>query len=203
MMETGPVLWLAGGWAAWCAVHSLLISRTFTDWLHRRLGEQAAWFRLGYVLFSAATLLPLLVLTLTAPQQPLFAWPGPWRAVQAVLLGYSLLMFLGGARRYDLAYFTGLRQIRALRQGKSVPAPEFRTGGILRFVRHPWYSGGLALVWAAGPVTTVNLAVKLILSLYLVVGTLLEERKLVAVWGEAYRQYQRRVPRLIPWRRPR
>jgi protein-S-isoprenylcysteine O-methyltransferase Ste14 len=39
-----------------------------------------------------------------------------------------------------------------------------------------------------------------ILSLYLVVGTILEERKLVAEFGESYRAYQREVSMLVPWK---
>jgi protein-S-isoprenylcysteine O-methyltransferase Ste14 len=36
-----------------------------------------------------------------------------------------------------------------------------------------------------------------------VVGTVWEERDLVAEFGDTYRDYQRRVPMLIPWRIPR
>jgi protein-S-isoprenylcysteine O-methyltransferase Ste14 len=33
-----------------------------------------------------------------------------------------------------------------------------------------------------------------------VVGTILEERKLVAEFGDEYRQYQREVSMLFPWK---
>jgi len=36
------------------------------------------------------------------------------------------------------------------------------------------------------------------LSVYLYVGTFFEERRLVHEFGDAYREYQRQVPRLIP-----
>jgi protein-S-isoprenylcysteine O-methyltransferase Ste14 len=36
----------------------------------------------------------------------------------------------------------------------------------------------------------------------MVVGTVLEERDLVAAFGDAYREYQRKVPMLIPCRVP-
>jgi protein-S-isoprenylcysteine O-methyltransferase Ste14 len=47
-----------------------------------------------------------------------------------------------------------------------------------------------------------SLIVDLILTVYVVCGTLLEERKLVIELGDAYRQYQKRVPMLFPthWR---
>ncbi len=37
-----------------------------------------------------------------------------------------------------------------------------------------------------------------VLTAYLVIGTFLEERKLVVEFGDQYRQYQREVPMLFP-----
>ena len=39
-----------------------------------------------------------------------------------------------------------------------------------------------------------------VLSVYLVVGTILEERKLVLEYGQVYRQYQHEVSMFVPWR---
>jgi protein-S-isoprenylcysteine O-methyltransferase Ste14 len=36
-------------------------------------------------------------------------------------------------------------------------------------------------------------------SIWVVIGTFLEERDLVVDFGEPYRDYQRKVPMLIPW----
>lgn len=194
---------VAGLWVFWCALHSLLISRPVTDWLRGRLGRRFAWSRFAYVLASGITLLPLFFWTLYLPQRTLFAWTGLWRLPQALLLGYAVFFFAAGAREYDLGYFLGLRQLKAWRHGETLPEFSLATKGILHYVRHPWYSGGVALVWAGGPVTTVSLVVKIVLTGYLVVGAMLEERKLVAALGERYRDYQRQVPMLIPWRRRR
>jgi hypothetical protein len=70
-----------------------------------------------------------------------------------------------------------------------------------RFVRHPWYSLGLVLVWTRdmnGPLLLSASAI----TLYFIVGSRLEERKLLVYHGEAYRRYRARVPGLIPlpWR---
>jgi len=72
--------------------------------------------------------------------------------------------------------------------------------GILRHVRHPWYGGGLALLWSLPNFTDVALVTRTILSCYLIVGTLLEERKLKSVMGPSYQDYCRRVPMLLPWK---
>jgi protein-S-isoprenylcysteine O-methyltransferase Ste14 len=46
--------------------------------------------------------------------------------------------------------------------------------------------------------TTTLLALYAAFSLYLYVGSLFEERRLLAEFGQAYEDYQRRVPRLMP-----
>ncbi len=201
MQEIASIAWVSGLWVLWCALHSLLIAAPVVGRFEARLGKWFAWYRLGYVALSSITLLPLFFYSLHLPQQLLFDWTGGWRLVQLLLLGYALFMFLAGAREYDLGYFLEWRQIRAQRHGEALPPLPFATSGIHRYVRHPWYSGGIVFVWGGGPVTTVNLAVKGVLTVYLLVGTLLEERKLAAAVGTRYRDYQRQVPMLIPWRR--
>lgn len=47
-----------------------------------------------------------------------------------------------------------------------------------------------------------RLALNIGLSLYLVIGALYEERKLVLEFGQAYQEYRERTPMLIPWRKP-
>ena len=61
-------------------------------------------------------------------------------------------------------------------------------------------AGMVVALDAFGPVTDVNLWPRIILSAYLVVGSILEERKLLAEIGEPYAEYRRRVPMLVPWR---
>lgn len=200
MQEIASIVWVAGLWTLWCALHSLLIAPPVVGWFEARLDRWFAWYRLVYVAVSGITLLPLFLWTLYLPQRLLFTWAGLRRLPQAMLFGYALFMFVAGAREYDLRYFLGLRQIRAWRRQETLPEFSFARRGVLRYVRHPWYSGGIAFVWAGGPLTTVNLAVKGVLTVYLLVGTLLEERKLVTAFGAAYEEYQREVPMLIPWR---
>ena len=187
-------------WTGWCIVHSLLITGRVTGWVRKKGGMLQGGYRLFYVLFSSLSLVPLLWYQYSLPRQVLFAWHGPWRLLQAVLLLYSLFMFYGGREVYDTGYFLGLSQCRRYRRGREEHPLPFTSRGVLRYVRHPWYSGGLAFLWALGPITDVNLVVRIILTLYVFLGTLLEERKLARELGRPYLDYCRRVPMLIPWR---
>jgi protein-S-isoprenylcysteine O-methyltransferase Ste14 len=39
-----------------------------------------------------------------------------------------------------------------------------------------------------------------IMSIYLVVGTVLEEKKIVAIYGDSYCRYRQRVSMFFPWK---
>ncbi len=181
-------------------LHSLLITGRINEWVRQRGGLLLGAHRLFYVLFSTITLVPVLWYQYSLPQYLIFSFSGPWRILQGMLLLYALIMFYGGKQVYDTDYFLGFSQWRSYRRKQQARPLPFACRGVLRYVRHPWYSGGLAFLWGLGPLTDVTLLVRIILSLYLVIGTLLEERKLVRELGAAYSSYCRRVPMLVPWR---
>lgn len=187
-------------WVGWCALHSLMITTVARRWIERRGERWVGLYRLVYVAVAIGTILPLLGYTATLPQHPFGAPPHWVRGLQALLLLYAVIMFVGGLRVYDLQTFMGVRQWRQYRQGKRSSPPVLNTGGILRYLRHPWYSGGIALLWGLPALTNVTLVTRSILTAYLIIGALLEERKMREVLGEPYRDYCRKTPMLIPWR---
>jgi protein-S-isoprenylcysteine O-methyltransferase Ste14 len=187
-------------WLGWCALHSLLISAPVNDWLRRQSGLLRGTYRLAYSLFAALSLLPILSLQYSLPQIVVFSWSGWLRLPQAALLAYALIMLFGGMQVYDLGYLVGIRQWQSWRTGAELPALPFTCRGVLGYVRHPWYSAGFPIVWTVGPITDASLPARIILSLYLIIGTLQEERKLLRELGEPYRSYCSQVPMLIPWK---
>ncbi|NOQ46977.1 MAG: hypothetical protein GQ559_09965 [Desulfobulbaceae bacterium] len=184
----------------WCILHSLLITRTASEWFRKKGGPYQGLYRIGYILFSTISLIPVLWYMYSLDQRLLFTWHGLWRLPQILLLLYSAILFYGGMRAYNTDYFLGLQQWRDYRSRKPGTPLPFRRDGVLRVVRHPWYSGGIAVLWSIGPITDITLVSKLILSGYLIIGTLLEERKLKIELGDEYGKYCRQVPMLIPWK---
>ncbi len=187
-------------WISWCILHSLLITGSLNAWVRDKGGLLHGLHRLVYVIFSLVSLAPVLWYQYSLPQERIFSFTGPWYILQAILLLYALLMFYGGKKVYDTDYVLGLSQWRSYRRSQQPRPVPFACRGALQYVRHPWYSGGLAFLWGLGPLTDVTLLVRSILTLYLVIGTLLEEQKLGRELGRPYHQYCRQVPMLIPWR---
>ena len=202
MENLNQIAILSGLWICWCTMHSLLIARRTVSGMKNILGERFAYYRLYYNLFSLITLIPLLIYHSGIQETVYFDWPGFWLLLKLAMYIAAFMLFYGGYRVYDLQHVLGLKQIREfVAAGKKSKSMPFKTRGILEYVRHPWYTGGILLVWGVGDITDVSLVLKVILSAYFIIGTILEERKLVAEIGEPYREYCQRVPMLIPWKR--
>lgn len=81
---------------------------------------------------------------------------------------------------------------------KDPDATPLNIRGIYRWVRDPFLLSGLAIIWLT-PFMTVNLFVINILStIYLYLGSLHWERRLLSQFGDEYREYQKRVKRIVP-----
>ena len=72
--------------------------------------------------------------------------------------------------------------------------------GPYRWIRHPLYLSSLLMIWSYPDLTLDRLMFNLSFTIWVIVAVILEERGLVATFGDSYRNYQREVPLLIPWR---
>ena len=186
---------------AWCFLHSLLISHRSRDLIQRLFPRYHVFFRGIYVAGSTASAGVLMLWTYTLPQQTLWDWPGWWTWVRWIGLAESGVLLYLGARSYDNRTFLGLRQMTDHLAGLPPREPPFIDDGILGVIRHPWYAAGLLFVVFCLPYTDVNLVWRAVFFAYLLIGTELEERKLLRDLGETYAAYRHRVPRFIPLQR--
>jgi protein-S-isoprenylcysteine O-methyltransferase Ste14 len=199
-MITGPILTLLAV-VLYGVLHSLLATDKAKRLAVVALGPGAArLYRLFYNIVGGVTFLPVLAVTAAYPGMQLYAIPWPWMLLTMLGQALAVALLLVGVRQTDPWHFLGLQQLT-----KKAPsrAPELTTGGLYRFVRHPLYSAGLLFIWLTPVMTTSVLALNLGISLYLYVGSVFEERRLVREFGVAYVEYRKRVPRLIPCPRTR
>ncbi len=193
-------LTLALVWAIWCALHSLLISPPINGLIARRLPGLVRCYRLFYNAFAVATLIGVVGYSTTFQGPVLFGWSGWLRIVQTAMLAAAIGLFAAGARRYDLRQFLGLRQAHNENTCSVLTEDcHLDTSGVLGLVRHPWYTGGILLIWAR-QLDAAAVVINLVLTVYLIVGAMIEEEKLQAQFGAEYDAYRRRVPMLVPFR---
>ena len=95
----------------------------------------------------------------------------------------------------------GVSQVANHLVDRQVEAPRFRTPLLYKFVRHPIYLGFIIAFWAAPVMTAGHLLFAAVTTTYILLGIYLEERDLIEMFGDQYREYKQRVSMLIPWRK--
>jgi protein-S-isoprenylcysteine O-methyltransferase Ste14 len=181
----------------WAIVHSLTASHRAKEMAARLFGEAATarYYRLGYNLFSAVTFLPLLVLLVLLPDQPLYRIPAPWLYLALAGQAAAALAALVGVLQTGVWDFVGLAQLTRPAQPEQ---NRLTVHGLYRYVRHPLYTAGLVFLWLTPEMTVNRLVLWVILSLYFIIGAYFEERKLLREFGQQYAEYKARTPMLLP-----
>lgn len=187
-------------WSTWCVIHSSMISLTVTDYLKKILGSYYKFYRLFFNLVAFTTFIPLVFYTKSFKGPVLFRWEGYLTIIQIALLIIVLSLFVSGLFKYDILQVLGIRQIKSGKSHSTLSeSGDIDTSGILSLTRHPWYLATLILVWTYFREMYVStLIVNIILTIYLIIGTVLEERKLIIELGDSYRDYMNRVSMLFP-----
>jgi len=181
----------------WGLIHSILASLSLKFLIKNRFGEKVIrYYRLVYNIFAVVSFLPIIGLLIVLRDNQLYSIPKPWVVFPLLAQFLSLLFLVIGLKQTGALEFLGLHVF----MGAIEPKPQsLNKSGLYKYVRHPLYSAGLILLWCSPVMTTNSLIVSICLSIYIVVGAIFEERKLVIEYGDIYRDYRRKVPMLIPW----
>ena len=206
-VDNGP---LAPAWLAGMIDFALIALFALQHSVMARQGFKRRWTRLvppsversTYVLASSLALAFLI-----------WQWrPIPhlvWRIADPVwanaLLALSLLGWLMvGASTFLIDHFElfGLAQVTRPLLGREPMPAKLSAPLLYRLVRHPLYLAFLIAFWAAPIMTAGHLLFAVLTTTYILAGVRLEERDLMACFGEDYRRYKARVPMLLPLRWP-
>jgi protein-S-isoprenylcysteine O-methyltransferase Ste14 len=119
------------------------------------------------------------------------------------MYGSLLLFFWAFFFNYDSLSFFGIRQILYFKKVVTInPDGAIKKNGLLGIIRHPMYLALIIFLWGT-IFTLMDLLINTLLTIYVIIGTLLEEKKLVLEFGDAYVKYQHEVPMLIPFIKPK
>ena len=74
----------------------------------------------------------------------------------------------------------------------------FKISGAFKFVRHPIYLFSILFLGFRPTMTVFYITMYLCIIAYCYIGSIYEERKLIEMFGDEYKEYQKRVPRIFP-----
>lgn len=180
--------------------HSVMARRGFKQ----RWTRIVSWYIERSTFVLAATLALALVLWQWRPI-PNVAWDLHGTLGGSVLnvlfwIGWTIL-FLSTFLINHFELF-GLQQVWAYARGSEFHHVTFRAPFLYRWVRHPLYLGFIIAFWSAPVMTVGHLLFSAASTGYILVGIYFEERDLIHAHGNAYLEYRRQVPMLIPIPKP-
>ena len=191
----------------WSTLHSITAATATKEMMRSLLGTRAyeGLYRLLYNLFAVLTFLPVLYFYIVLPDEPLWSVGEPWHWLLWALQGAGAAGLVLALWQTDFWSFAGVKQAYRFVLGEPINAEARQTlgetlvvSGLYRYMRHPLYSFSMLFLWANPVMTRNSLILAVTFSLYFVVGSVLEERRLARQFGELYVAYQRRVPRFVP-----
>lgn len=198
--------------SAWAAVHSLLATERSKQAAARLLGRRRrdGLYRLVYNGVAVASTVALAVYLHRLPDREIYRVRGAARIPLSATRLLLLVAVLRAAIEIGVGPFSGLSEALAyaLRrtpreppeaQGPAMGRNGLKTGGPFRYVRHPLNAGATAIVFLTPKMTEVRLTVAFATLVYSLVGSKLEEGRLLSQYGSAYARYRASgVPFFLP-----
>ncbi|BCA59438.1 methyltransferase family protein [Sphingomonas sp. HMP6] len=182
-------------WLGFAMSHSVLAGADLRRGMGRLVG------RAHRLVYNALALLALLAVLATghwlAGSALPFMMPLALRWVMNAAVIAGLVLGWVALRSYHLGAFIGTAQLR----GADDTAAALSVSGLHRWIRHPLYSAVLLIVWGMAR-SELDVATACWVTLYLIIGSRIEEQRLIARYGDAYRRYRSTTPAFLPrWRR--
>jgi protein-S-isoprenylcysteine O-methyltransferase Ste14 len=170
-----------------------------------RPGFKRAWTRIVPRPVERATY----VLASSAAMWLLFAFWQPipvsvWQLHGFAAVAMESLFFLGvltvlyATFLIDHFDLFGLRQVVLYFRGMPYTEKRFTTPSLYRYMRHPLYVGWFMTFWFTPEMSAGHLLFAAVASAYILVAVVFEERDLLELLGDDYRQWRERTPKFIP-----
>lgn len=195
-MTTSEVLLLSTAWILFFTLHSVFASLKFKGIVDDYLPNLSPAYRVMFNVTSSLLILIPIFLEYHLSGDLLWQWNGGYAIIANGLAIVAILCFIWTLKYYDGSDFSGLKQLR-----QRITAVTNEQGFVIsplhRFVRHPWYFLLLIIIWTRS-MDQASLISALLITAYLIVGSVLEENKLLVFHGAQYKSYKNQVPGLVP-----
>lgn len=182
---------------SWLA--SLKMKKSFAD----KLGDKIAFYRLFYNLTS---LLFFAFFYFVSPKPDIIVYDLHY-PFDIITFAIQILAFLGlvwSVKQTDMKEFIGISQVKRYLRGEySVTDLDekqiFRKTGAFKIVRHPIYFFSILFLGLRPTMNLFYFVMFACIVIYFYAGSIYEEKKLVEIFGDEYIEYQKSVPRIIPF----
>jgi protein-S-isoprenylcysteine O-methyltransferase Ste14 len=149
-------------------------------------------YRIGYNVIGLTGILLLFYFQFLIPSSILFSVGLVSNVIAFCLLLAGFIIMIFAISNYDWKSFVGITEEKNY---------ALVIAGMNKYVRHPLYSGTMLFVmgffiWQP---YFKNLMLMILMWIYLAIGIIYEERKLVKIYGDVYRDYQKKVKKMIPF----
>ncbi len=179
--------------------HSWMVRRSFKQRLARIIPQY--YGDAVYAIASGIALLAVVLLWQDTEQIVWHATGSAWLTARLIFMAALAVGIWGGLSLQGFDSF-GLQPIRNRFRPKQSALPALVVQGAYRWVRHPLYLAVLLMIWSYPVLTVDRLLFNMLWTVWIVIGTVLEERDLAVAFGDEYRDYQRSVPMLLPIKIP-
>lgn len=176
--------------------HSIMPRRWFKSAIKSVVPQAAE--RSTYVLFSSLALVLIC----------LFWEPMAFELYNLKTTGFSVVFWAGYLFGWFLVFLSsfqidhlemfGIKQAWINAKQRQFPGYTFKIPFLYRLVRHPLYLGWLIVHWFTPHLTLDRLLLAIGMTIYTFIGIIYEEKDLVQSFGENYRKYQKKTPKIIP-----
>lgn len=175
-------------------IHSVLATEYVKKKAEKWMGTNFRFYRLAYTILSFFTFAPAFLIWITYANStpPVYAIPQLFYPIIILIRLLATGMFAYAAMQTDILSLIGIRQLqRKVKKNLII-------SGVYGMVRHPFYTAGIILLFTKIEMSQLDLAAVVLISIYFIIGAFIEERRLLALFGEEYREYQKQVSMFIP-----
>ncbi|MHB8906241.1 MAG: methyltransferase family protein [Melioribacteraceae bacterium] len=182
--------------------HTWLASLNIKRALVEKIGIKIAFYRLFYNVSSIVLFLFFYTLA-PKPDVVVYDLHFPFDIITFALQVLSLVGLWWATLPINLEEFAGTAQIGRYMRGEYKvdeldEKQNLKIGGAFKLVRHPIYLFSILFLGFRPTMNLFYLVMFICVVIYFYIGSIYEERKLVELFGDEYKKYQKIVPRMIP-----
>jgi len=186
------------------ASHTLLASIKIKTLIAKKIGNKIAMYRAFY---NASSLIFFFAFYELSPKPDVIVYDllYPFDIITFALQVLSIIGFIWAVKPISLKEFAGISQIKKYLSGNYNPEDLdekmiFKIQGAYKIVRHPVYLFSILFLSLRPTMSLFYFVMLICIIVYFYIGSIYEEKKLITLFGVEYINYQKNVPRIIPWK---